>query len=91
MGFAPAAAKCGRRGGASWRLQVAVSFATEKRVPVVAAIDPGSSVFALEPGIRIRSWPWPGATGIRASTEAEGRVVGYDYSWELPVEPPQDE
>lgn len=31
------------------------------------------------------------ATGYRVATDDRGRVVGYEYSWELPVEPPQDE
>ncbi|MDZ7749768.1 MAG: hypothetical protein U5K43_13950 [Halofilum sp. (in: g-proteobacteria)] len=28
------------------------------------------------------------ATGYRIATDARGRVTGYEYSWELPVEPP---
>ena len=30
------------------------------------------------------------ATGYRITTDAEGRVTAYEYSWELPVEPLED-
>lgn len=30
------------------------------------------------------------ATGYRIATDDEGRVTEFEYSWELPVEPPQD-
>jgi hypothetical protein len=30
------------------------------------------------------------ATGYRIATDEEGRVTEFEYSWELPVEPPQD-
>lgn len=31
------------------------------------------------------------ATGYRITTDAEGRVTGYEYSWKLPVEPPEED
>ncbi len=31
------------------------------------------------------------ATGYHITTDDEGRVTGYEYSWELPVEPPEDD
>jgi len=30
------------------------------------------------------------ATGYHITTDDEGRVTGYEYSWELPVAPPED-
>ncbi|MDZ7790843.1 MAG: hypothetical protein U5L08_10205 [Xanthomonadales bacterium] len=30
------------------------------------------------------------ATGYHITTDADGRVTGYEYSWELPVEPLED-
>lgn len=31
------------------------------------------------------------ATGYRIATDSEGRVTEFEYSWELPVEPPEDD
>lgn len=31
------------------------------------------------------------ATGYRIATDSEGRVAEFEYSWELPVDPPEDD
>ena len=30
------------------------------------------------------------ATGYHITTDSDGRVTAYEYSWELPVAPPED-